>query len=365
MGGEGDLHSEVKVFDTKDEAGELSQAVHNLVTGVNVILTDQARVLNAMADGDLTQKLEAPYAGDFMQLRDSVEAMKKSLNETLGQINESTEQVATGADQVSQGAQSLSQGTTEQAGAIEELAATVAEIADGSKENAENARAASDKVGEVGSELKESQEKMADMVSAMQEITNTSNEIGKIIKTIEDIAFQTNILALNAAVEAARAGAAGQGFAVVADEVRNLASKSSEASKNSAALIEQSLRAVENGSQIASQTAGALDGAVDGAQKVIDRIDAINNASNTQSSAVEQVRVGMDQISTVVQTNSATSEESAAASEELSGQAQLMKELVSRFKLQGYNRKDVMYSDNEREAMDDLGDRDMVSDNKY
>lgn len=339
----GDLTSEVKSFDTKDETGELSRATAILVNDVGTMLKEQTTVMSDMANGDLTVDVKAEYVGDFMLLKESTLKILHEFNNTLNQINLSAEQVATGAIQVSNGAQALSQGTTEQAGSIQQLSATITEIADGCKDNAKHALQASEKANDVGNTLGDSMEKMAAMVDAMDAINHTADEIGKIIKTIEDIAFQTNILALNAAVEAARAGSAGQGFAVVADEVRNLASKSAEASKNSATLIEQSLKAVESGVVLAKQTSEALQSTVVGAQAITDRIKKISIASEEQAEGVEQIRQGMDQISIVVQTNSATSEESAAASEELSGQAHMMRELVSHFKLKDdINNEPVM-----------------------
>ena len=202
-------------------------------------------------------------------------------------------------------------------------------------QNAENARQVNDTAGSVSTKMNVSNEKMQQMMQAMGDISNCSSEIGKIIKTIEDIAFQTNILALNAAVEAARAGSAGKGFAVVADEVRSLASKSAEASKDTAALIENSLKAVENGTQIADETAQSLVLAVNDVNEMTGIIGQISEASSNQADAISQIMMGIDQISSVVQTNSATAEESAAASQEMSSQSQLMKSLVEKFKLKG------------------------------
>ena len=237
------------------------------------------------------------------------------------------------SDQVSSGAQALSQGATEQASSVEELAASINEISNNINQTAQQAQDASDKSMQVGEKAGESNNRMHDMLQAMADINASSGEIGKIIKTIEDIAFQTNILALNAAVEAARAGAAGKGFAVVADEVRNLASKSAEASKNTAVLIENSLQAVENGKRIADETAQSLEVVISDIQEASSLMGSIAKAATDQAESISQITLGIDQISSVVQTNSATAEESAAASEELSGQAQILNELVRKFRL--------------------------------
>ncbi len=331
---QGDLDIDIS-YTSKDELGVLSDQVRELIRKLQTIIDDENTFLAQMASGDFTvdSSCESEYTGGFRPLLVSFRAIADRLNHTILQISESSAQVASGSDQVSSGAQALSQGATEQASSIEELAATISDISDKVRLNAEHAQKASHMADTVGGEMHASNQKMQEMIQAMNDISRCSDEIGKIIKTIEDIAFQTNILALNAAVEAARAGTAGKGFAVVADEVRNLAGKSAEASKNTSALIENSLRAVENGTLIADETAKSLLEAVNGVEEVTGIISQISEASNNQAEAISQITMGIDQISSVVQTNSATAEQSAAASEELSSQSQLMKDLVGRFRL--------------------------------
>lgn len=331
---EGDLDVEIS-YTSRDELGVLAEQVGRLIHKLRVIIDDENKFLAKMAAGDFTvdSVCEEEYTGNFYPLLVSFRGIAEKLNDTMLQISQSASQVASGSDQVSNGAQALSQGATEQASSVQELAATINEISSKVNQNADNAQQANAKAGSVSAEMNACNEKMQQMIQAMGDISKCSSEIGKIIKTIEDIAFQTNILALNAAVEAARAGVAGKGFAVVADEVRNLASKSAEASKNTSALIENSLRAVENGTQIADETARSLRQAVNDVNEMTGIIGQISEASSNQADSITQVTVGIDQISSVVQTNSATAEESAAASEELSGQSQLMKSLVEKFKL--------------------------------
>ncbi|MEF9941342.1 MAG: methyl-accepting chemotaxis protein [Lachnospiraceae bacterium] len=322
-------------YDSKDELGVLSQKIVFTIGAISTIVNDISYLLGEMADGnfDIKSKAVDIYIGDYAPILTAVRNINNKLSDTLSQINEASDQVSSGSDQVSSGAQALSQGATEQAASVEELASTINEISLQIKTNADNAKEASVKTTEAGTEVTNSNEKMQELIVAMDEISTSSQEIGKVIKAIEDIAFQTNILALNAAVEAARAGAAGKGFAVVADEVRNLASKSAEAAKGTTALIEDSVKAVEKGTRIADDTAQSLLSVVDGAREASVIVDKIAAASDEQAESISQVTKGVDQISSVVQTNSATAEESAAASEELSGQAQMLKELVSKFKL--------------------------------
>jgi len=330
----GDLSATI-TYSGKDELGELSSAMKTLLYTVVGIIKDLDNSLSEIGNGNFMVESQANelYIGDFANINHSMHQIIVNLSSTLLQIDQASEQVASGSDQVSNGAQALSQGATEQASSIEELSASIAEITEQIKQNAENARLANDSAELAGKEIFNSNEHMKNMVEAMDKINLKSFEISKIIKVIEDIAFQTNILALNAAVEAARAGAAGKGFAVVADEVRNLASKSAEAAKSTTSLIEETLVAVQNGSKIASDTAKSLDESAKVTKKAVELIDKIAEASGQQAQSAIQVNIGVEQIASVVQTNSATSEESAAASEELNGQAEMLKNLVGRFKL--------------------------------
>lgn len=323
-------------YESGDEFGSMAESMREVTTGVSTIVKDIEHCLGAMAGGDFTVTSSAIelYVGDYQKIVHSMRMIKDNFNSTLSTLNRSADQVSSGSDQVSSGAQALSQGATEQASSVEELAASINDISGHINTNAQNAQDASDKAIQVGEKAGESNDRMRDMLKAMEDINSSSGEIGKIIKTIEDIAFQTNILALNAAVEAARAGAAGKGFAVVADEVRNLASKSAEASKNTAALIENSLQAVEHGTKIADETARSLEVVISDIQETSTMMDTIARTSQEQAEAISQITLGIDQISSVVQTNSATAEQSAAASEELSGQAQILKDLVRKFRLE-------------------------------
>lgn len=342
----GDLKAPVPIVTTRDETAILASATKKLISNTSTIIEDADYLLSEMANGNfaIRSRKREIYIGDFENLLLSMRKINEQLSDTLSQINEGADQVSVGSQQVSNSAQALSQGATEQASSVEELASTINEISQHVTRNAQNAEEANLKANNVGNEAIESNRRMQEMLRAMTAISNSSSEIGKIIKTIEDIAFQTNILALNAAVEAARAGEAGKGFAVVADEVRNLASKSASASKNTSELIESSLKSVKDGTEIADDTAKSLETVVKGMKEVASTVDRISNASTEQASAISQVTQGVEQISAVIQTNSATAEESAAASQELSGQAQMLKGIVSGFQLRedGSSIKKIM-----------------------
>lgn len=332
---DGDFNQNIE-YKAKDELGILAESFNKTVVRLSdyiEYINEVSEILEEVAQGNLDFKLVHAYEGEFSKIKAALMHISATLNNTMKKINDSAEQVATGSDQVAAASQALSQGATEQAASVQELAASINEILEKVKSAADDAVHAKDTTNEAGAEVNNCNQQMQHMIDAMGEISDKSNEIGKIIKTIEDIAFQTNILALNAAVEAARAGEAGKGFAVVADEVRNLANKSQEASKNTSILIEGSMSAVEKGTKIAQETAESLGSVVSAALLTVESVDKIALAANEQVISMNEVTVGVDQISSVVQTNSATAEQSAAASEELAGQAQIMKNLVRKFKL--------------------------------
>ncbi len=322
-----DIHSD-------DEIGVLAQSFDKTISRLKNYIGEISSTLGSVASGDLTLRISQEYVGDFAVIRSSLNNILQNLNKTMSQIVSSSECVSGGASQMSSASQGLSQGAVEQTSAVEGLVQTMEEVAGRIRQTADNAGQAQKQAGDMGQHLGESNQKMKEMMAAMEKINNSSREIGKIIKAIEDIAFQTNILALNASVEAARAGAAGKGFAVVSDEVRSLAGKTAEASKSTAALIERSMAAVQEGTQIAGATAKQLEGAVAEAQRIVGTINNIAVDARTQADAMGQVEAQIGQISSVTQTNSATAQESSATSEELSAQAGLLRELVETFRLE-------------------------------
>jgi methyl-accepting chemotaxis protein len=316
-----------KYANNKDEIGQAIAGSASFISHV----TNIAKGLEFIAEGDLTQDVKLLSEEDTMGL--SLRKVTVNLNDMFAEIQAATAQVSTGASQVADGAQSLAQGSSEQAASIEELSGAIAEIAEKTRANATT----SNKTAVLSATIKENAEKgsrqMDQMIAAVAEINEASKNIGKIIKTIDDIAFQTNILALNAAVEAARAGQHGKGFAVVADEVRNLASKSANAAKDTGDMIQSSMEKAELGSRIAAETSSSLSGIVNGINESSQLVAEIAKASEEQSSGISQINTGIDQVAQVVQQNSATAEESAAASEEMSGQSEMLQQLITRFRI--------------------------------
>ena len=331
--GELDVSIDVR---TNDEVGLIADGVRKITDRLSqyvAYIEEITLTLDDVASGNLDFVLTQDYSGEFAKIKDALINISESLSSTLSQIGTAADQVAGGSDQVAAGAQSLSQGSTEQASSVEDLSSSLSEITERISENSRNAEAASRLSMETGKAVNESNQKMNEIVEAMEVITQKSDEIGKIIKTIDDIAFQTNILALNAAIEAARAGAAGKGFAVVADEVRNLAQKSALAARETTELIEGSMEAISAGRSVISQTASALELVVEKTESVGREITRIADASSLQAQEAEKITSGVEQISSVVLSTSATAEESAAASEELAAQAQTLKELVGTFRI--------------------------------
>ena len=332
---EGDLSSPVPQINSQDETGRLAEQTGRIVENLQNLIGDIGYLLGEMARGNFNVRSRDYnyYIGDYEQLLLHVRGINKQLSDTMAQINTASVQVSAGAEQVSSGAQSLAQGATEQASAVQELSATINDISTDSRRTAELAMQAKNAADNAGAELQASSEYIATLGNAMSNISESSQEISKIISTIENIAFQTNILALNAAVEAARAGAAGKGFAVVADEVRNLAHKSDQAAKATKDLIEKSIDAVNEGVNMMQKVNDAVGSVMESAGVAVSGMDEVADAVQRETDSIVQITQGIDQISSVVQTNSATAEESAAASEELSGQSEMLKSLISSFQL--------------------------------
>ena len=329
----GNLSDKVEESKAKDEIGDLTRALAETVQTLRSYINNISASLAELDKGNLKFDIDIDYVGDFAPIKESFQKTIYKLDNTFRNLNMSAKEVANGSEQMASGAMALAQGATEQASSVEELASTINEINSHVAKNAENAKQTSSQAQITVKELEAGKNHMTQMITAMNQINDSSSEISKIIKTIEDIAFQTNILALNATVEATRAGSAGKGFAVVADEVRNLANKSAEASKNTASLIESTIHSLQEGTDIANQTAESLDRIVLYSEESAKLLLEISKASQEQAAAISQVTQGIDQISSVVHTNSATSEESAATSEELSSQAQLLMNMVNQFKI--------------------------------
>lgn len=325
---------------------EIISGMNNTIDNILEPVNEAVGCLKKMADGDLRVEVKGNYKGDHAVMKNAMNQTLDSLNDLMGQVLTSVDQVSSGSQQVSDSSQSLSQGATEQASSLEETTSSISEIAAQTKTNAESATQANSLASSAKDNATTGNDQMKKMVEAMGDINQSSSEISKIIKVIDEIAFQTNLLALNAAVEAARAGVHGKGFAVVAEEVRNLAQRSAEAAKETTELIEGSVKNVENGTGIANETAEALEKIVEGVTKVTDLVGEIASASNEQAQGIEQINSALGQIDQVTQSNTANAEESAAASEELSSQAEQLKQMVSRFKLRAAStiNKEIMKS---------------------
>lgn len=329
----GDLSIRGKAEQFQGDYSKIVAGVNDTLEATIQPINESIAVLAELAKGNLAVSVRGNYKGDHTLMKDAINTTINAFNEVLSNINSASEQVASGAEQLSASSIALSQGATEQASSVQELTASVEQIAVQTQTNAENAGIANQLAEQAKEHAMKGNNQMQEMLVAMEDINVSSANISKIIKVIDDIAFQTNILALNAAVEAARAGQHGKGFAVVAEEVRNLAARSANAAKETTDMIEGSIKKVEGGTRMANDTAKALEEIVGDVARAAELVNSIAVASNEQAIGVAQINQGIMQVSQVVQTNSATSEESAAASEELSSQAELLQEQVGKFKL--------------------------------
>ncbi|WP_312941206.1 methyl-accepting chemotaxis protein [Oscillibacter sp.] len=333
---QGNLRAQL-TYKSKDELGHMADSIRRANEKTLSYIQDIGSKLALFANGDMRIRVDLDYEGDFAPLKQSLTATAFSLNKVLSAINEASNQVDVGAGQVSSGAQALAAGTTEQAATVEELNSSITSVSQLAESNALSVKKASEYVSLVGESAAVSNNYMQQLNNVMNDIGDSSQQISKITKLVEDIAFQTNILSLNAAVEAARAGSAGKGFAVVADEVRNLAAKSAEAAQQTAELIEKSVSTVAEGERLATDTLARLSDVTGKADMVIQAMQEIERASSEQAASIEQVSEGLTQVSTVVQTNAATAEESSASSEELAAQAQALQREIAKFKLEDYD----------------------------
>ena len=334
---EGNLHSTLE-YRSEDEIGRLAHSMRKSIRILGSYVDDIGRAMKLFAEGNFDVQPEVEWKGDFVGILDSFMMFEKSIADTIKGIQNVSNEVSSAAEQVASSSNDLADGATNQAAVVEELAATVAGVSEQVERNSQSAKEISARVDKLGNAILESNGKMHEMVDSMNEISDASKEIDKIIATINEIASQTNLLALNASIEAARAGEAGRGFAVVANQVNVLADQSAQAAKESSALIESSVRAVEKGMVIAGQTATQLEAVADNSKTITEEVTNIAETLETQTSEIQQINEGIEQINDVVQTNSATAEECAASSEEMSSEAENLREMIRKFKIAEFKK---------------------------
>ena len=334
---EGNLHSTLE-YRSEDEIGRLAHSMRKSIRILGSYVDDIGRAMKLFAEGNFDVQPEVEWKGDFVGILDSFMMFEKSIADTIKGIQNVSNEVSSAAEQVASSSNDLADGATNQAAVVEELTATVAGVSEQVERNSQSAKEISVRVDELGNAILESNGKMHEMVDSMNEISDASKEIDKIIATINEIASQTNLLALNASIEAARAGEAGRGFAVVANQVNVLADQSAQAAKESSALIESSVRAVEKGMVIAGQTATQLEAVADSSKMITEEVTNIAETLETQTSEIQQINEGIEQINDVVQTNSATAEECAASSEEMSSEAENLREMIRKFKIAEFKK---------------------------
>lgn len=334
----GNLHSTLD-YKSDDELGRLAHSLRNSIAILGSYVDDIDRSMKLFAEGNFDVKPEVEWKGDFVGILNSFMLFEESMAETIKGIQRVSDEVSSAAEQVASSSNELADGATNQAAVVEELTATVAGVAEQVEKNSQSAKQISSRVRNLGEAISESNSKMQEMVASMNDINEASNEIDKIIATINEIASQTNLLALNASIEAARAGEAGKGFAVVANQVNLLADQSAKAAKESAVLIETSVRAVKKGMTIADETATQLEEVAGSSKMITEEVTDIADTLEQQTAEIKQINEGIEQINDVVQTNSATSQECAAASEQMSSEAENLREMIQRFKVADFKKK--------------------------